>query len=279
MSFVCPLCYKSFSSNSALIYHTNHNVCTKNKIICSICNKEFTSLTGLTYHIDKQVCSKKSPQLLKKLVLKKSPADDLLDKFTQLEKKCAQLEGENKALKEHPQTINNSNQINIVVPPAFLSMDSYQKLTQLLPRLLHNALAQHPANFIKYLIQETNCNPNMPLYNSVKITNKKDIFAQVSDGHKYIYASKKSIITQLIENKKNLLEEYIDNNGDKYGKLILKKYQNYIDLLVDDKDAQKELEIEIICMLLNASEMIGSDDWSKKLLDDLKRWDTLLIDT
>ena len=139
-----------------------------------------------------------------------------------------------------------------------------------MPNLLHIALSKHPANFISYLIKETNCNPHLPLYNSIKITNKKDPFAQVSDGKKYIYIPKKTTISQLIENKREILQKYVDDNGDKYGEKILKKYQNYVDFLDDDKEAQKNLEIEIICMLLNVSDLIGSDEWSKKLLDDLK---------
>jgi hypothetical protein len=178
------------------------------------------------------------------------------------------LKGQIEALKDHPQTVNNT--VNIIVPPAFLQMDNYQHFIGHLPKLLDNALSKHPSNFISYLIRETNCNPNRPIYNSVKITNKRDIFAQISDGDKYIYASKKKIITQLIENKRQMLQQYVDDNGDKYGEKILKRYQNYIDFLDDDKEAQKELEVDIICMLLNVSEVIGSDEWSKKLLEDLK---------
>ena len=32
-----------------------------------------------------------------------------------------------------------------------------------------------------------------------------------------------------------------------------------------------ELEDDIACMLLNVSNVIGSDDWTKKLLEDLKQ--------
>ena len=61
----------------------------------------------------------------------------------------------------------------------------------------------------------------------------------------------------------------MDDNGDKYGEKILNRYQNYVDFLDDDKESLKELEVDIICMLLNVSDVIGSDEWSKKLLDDL----------
>jgi hypothetical protein len=181
------------------------------------------------------------------------------------------LKGQIKALQEHPQTVNN-NTININVPPAFLTLDNYDLLSKQLPKLLHNALSKHPNNFITYLIKETNCNPLLPLYNSIKLPNKKEPFVQVSDGKHFVYAPRKTAISQLIENKREILHKYVDYNGDKYGEKILKKYHNYINFL-DDDEAQKDLEVEITCMLLNVSDVIGSDDWSKRLLDDLKVWE------
>lgn len=234
---------------------------------CNKCHKNFTRKVNLQYHLDHNVCDKKTKITLK-FKNNNNPTDYENMTKQELLSEINQLKGENKALKENPKTINN--QINIMVPPAFLTIDNYQQMTKQLPNILHNALVKHPANFISYLIKETNCNPNLPMYNSIRVTNKKDQFVQVSNGHKYIYAPKKSIISQLIENKREILQKYVDDNGDKYGEKILKKYQNYVDFLDDDKDAQKDLEIDIICMLLNVSDIIESDEWSKKLLEDLK---------
>lgn len=269
----CELCGKIFSSPSRLTYHISNNVCQKHNKSCPSCGKVFRSKQSCQYHIENNVClnQKKTTQTSKPKLILKSKYECLTKE--ELIIKLSEMEGKYTSLKENPQTVNNTNQI-IIVPPAFLLMDNYQELTKQLPNLLHNALSQHPGNFISYLIKETNCNPNLPLYNSVKITNKKDPFAQVSDGDKFIYASKKKIITQLIENKRQILQEYVDKNGDKYGEKILKRYQNYVDFLDDDKEAQKELEVDIICMLLNVSDLIGSDEWSKKLLEDLKVWET-----
>jgi len=266
----CPNCSKIFASKGTLNYHIDHKVCLKpSKLTCEHCGKKFATKSGLIYHKEKKVCiGEDQPPQPKAMLVLKSSYDNMSKE--QLIIKISQMEGENKALKENPQTVN---QINIMVPPAFLALDNYQQLTKQLPNLLHDALSKHPANFISYLIKETNCNPELPLFNSIKITNKKDPFAQISNGNKYIYASKKKIITQLIENKRQILQEYVDNNGDKYGQKILKRYQNYVDFLDDDKEAQKELEVDIICMLLNVSDVIGSDDWSKKLLENLKAWE------
>ena len=74
--------------------------------------------------------------------------------------------------------------------------------------------------------------------------------------------------------KRDILKKYIDDNHDCYGEKLLKIYERYINYLDDNEDeAFKELEVEIVCMLLNVSDVIGSDDWSKKLLDDLKIWE------
>jgi DNA-directed RNA polymerase subunit RPC12/RpoP len=237
---------------------------------CSKCHKSFTRKTNLKYHVEHNVCDKKV-----KIVIKMKHQDtgknyDTMSR-NELVSEINQLKGENKALRDNPTTVNN--QINIVVPPAFLKVDNYKQLTDNLPGLLHNALVKHPNNFISYLIKETNCNPNLPLYNSIKVTNKKDHVIQVSDGHKYVYAPKKSIISQLIENKREILQKYVDVNGDKYGEKILKKYQNYANFLDGDKETKKDLEVDIVCMLLNVSNIIGSDEWSIKLLEDLKTWE------
>jgi hypothetical protein len=211
------------------------------------------------------------------------PTTPLAEKYGNMSKqelmlKLAETEGKYEALKDNPQTVNNDNRV-VIVPPAFLTPDTYPQWIQSMPKLLHDALSKHPNNFITYLIKETNCNPDLPLFNSVKLTNKKEPFIQISDGEKYVYAPKKEIITQLIDNKREILQRYIDDNHDRYGEKLLKIYERYITYLEDNEDeAFKELEVQIICMLLNVSEVIGSDDWSKKLLNDLKVWDTPTIE-
>jgi len=186
-----------------------------------------------------------------------------------------------KTLKENPKTVNNINNtnntnninnINIIVPPDLSKTDTFDYIQKILPNLMHNALSKHPCNFISYMIRETNCNPSRPLFNCVKITNKNNDLALVSDGTKYVNTTKSKIISQLIDNKRGILQEYVDTNGDKYMAKILNRYQSYVDALDDDKKIMKDLENDVICMLLDISAVIGKEDWSKKLLEDLNLW-------
>lgn len=257
MSYQCELCDKDFTTHQSLKYHREHNVCLKTYKKCEKCGHKFATNGMLTYHLSHHVCDQRQRI---KIVLRKEGQDYSVMSREQLIQKLSRYEGEIKALKDHPQTVN------IVVPPAFLQLDNYEQL----PNLLHEALSHHPANFISYLIKETNCNPKHPIYNSVKLTNQKSSFVQISDGKQYVYASKKQIIDQLIQNKREILQEYVDQNGEKYGQKILNRYENYLEALDSTKDIQKELELDIIVRLLNMTKIIGSDDWSCRLLEELK---------
>lgn len=262
----CPDCHHVFKSMSGYQHHMSEQVCQKRANTCETCGKHFTDKRNYVYHLEHGVCAKRTIKIPLKM---KPPITTDKQIIEQLKEENQRLKGQVEALVEHPQNINNN--INLIVPPAFLTVDNYEHLSKQLPNLLHQALSLHPTNCISYLIKETNCNPTLPIYNSIKVTNKRDDFVQISDGTKFVYAPKRKTIMDLIENKRHLLQEYVDNNGNKYGKKILRLYQEYVDLLDDaKKDTQKELELDIICMLLNLSDVIGSDDWSKKLLDDLK---------
>lgn len=149
---------------------------------------------------------------------------------------------------------NQSKSDNDITSPTVLqSIISQSTECTQSPNLLHNALSKHPDNFIVYLVKKTDCNPKLSASNSIEITNK-DPIGRVHVGEKFIFVPKKKIVTQLIENKRHMVKEYIDKNRDEYDLEILKKYHNYIDSLDNDLELQKDLEINITCMLLNISD-------------------------
>lgn len=273
--FVCPLCSKVLSSQKAFTYHIDHKSCQKiknknKKWICSGCNSQFSSRQSLKYHIDHNVCGTAHSDPAPATATAPAPidnSDSQSELIAKLQRENLELKTENRVLKEHPQTVN------IVVPPAFLSVDTYKHFIKNLPQLLHSAISEHTTKCIPYLIEQTNCNPQLPLYNSVKLTNKKDPYVQISDGKKYVFKTKKQIIKDLIENKRSLLQQYFDDHRDECGRKTIEKFERYTDYLDGNDEAQKELENEVICMLLNVSDVIGSDDWSKQLLEDLKMCD------
>ena len=266
--YLCDFCEKNFKTKQGLDYHLSNTVCQKNNYVCNACNKSFANKSGQIYHVNNKVCEK---TVKHKITLKKEY--DHMSKEEMIARMVV-LETENRVLKENPQIVNNINidkqQINILAPPAFKELDTVSTLMKLMPNLLHNALSKHPTEFIAYLIENTNCNPEFPIFNSAKITNKKDDYAKVSNGKQYVYKPRKKVIDELINNKKDILTEYIKLYGDQYSEKILNRHDNYITALADEKETLKELENEITCMLLNMKDIIGSEDWSNKLMESLK---------
>lgn len=243
----CDNCGYIFKTKAMLKYHIEKKVCCRNKKLTNVTKSENKSISE---NIKLENIKDNKNNLTNDLMCgnmttcdinnKKSlsnndnmdfinDASDLPEKYKikfkkfgdsigNLENEISFLKGKLMALEENPKNVNNieKQQINIIMPPEFLQLDTVPKLMKMVPDLLHNALSKHPTEFVSFLIKETNCNPQRPIFNCASITNKKDPFAKISDGKKFIYAPKKQVISQLIENKKSLLQEYVDKNGDKY---------------------------------------------------------------
>lgn len=261
----CPDCHKVFKSRKGLQYHTDHHVCNGgnggnggNRVdkTCHKCGKTFTDKRNFVYHLEHVQCKTQSTIADQRLI-------ELCDKVTHLEKLLEEI-------KDRPQTINaNTTKINIIVPPAFLTVDNHPNMIKHLSRVLDTAIVDHTDDCVSFLIRQTNCNPRLPLYNSIKIPNKKDSMVMISDGTKFIYDTKKRVIERLIENKHAVLQNYLDSTEKEYGRLILERYDRYVDSL-ENEETKRALESEITSMLLNISDVIGSEKWSEKLLTDLK---------
>jgi hypothetical protein len=145
-----------------------------------------------------------------------------------------------------------------------------------MPNLLHDALTKHSNRSVEYLTEQIHCNKQtFPEYTNVYIRGYKSPFAMVSNGKQFQNKPQKAIIEQIIENSISMLQDYIDNNGEKYGQKIIDKYERYRDLVETDSsdkksERRKDLEIEIAGMLLDMRSIIESQPYVKQLLDHLE---------
>ncbi len=280
MSYICESCKKEFTGASGYLYHINNKVCEKYK--CLKCDKVCSNNTTYKSHIcDKKLLPKTQIQL-KSTTIQLKPTinvDELQTNFNNLTfDEYRQICEENLTLKtqvNQPTQINIDKQIyidkcqinrqyNIIVPPAFLTMDTYENIMKLCPTALDHAVFKTPTNCIMDLIKATNCNPAHPEFNSIMITNKKDGSARVSDGKKFKLVSRQTAITQLIDNKRGLIQKHADKYPEKYGK-IAKKMENYLNILEDDEQ-YKALETEIVYELIGMKDVINTDEWTADLL-------------
>ncbi len=274
MNYKCDLCGKIFICQRGLSNHLKNKVCEKYK--CDKCGQIYANNTTYKYHLLHNVCDKKiipKTQIRLKTII---DLDKLYTNFNDLtadeyQKMCE----ENLKLKTQPTQIiqptqiyidkrQDNRQYNIIVPPAFLSMDTYENIMRLCPNAMDQAVFKNPTNCIVDLVKSTNCNPNHPEFNSVMITNKRDGSAKVSDGKKFISVSRQKTIAELIDNKRELIQRHIDAHPEKY-KLVSKRMENYLDVLEND-DSQKDLENELMYLLMDMKDVINKDQWKNDLL-------------
>ena len=192
----CKFCDKTFKTKKGQDYHLSKNVCQKEIYVCDLCKKSFANKSGKIYHINNKVCIDSTMSVpmigydLSSLVDKKVKIKLKMKKQNEyirnLETENCFLKGKIQALEENPVTQIDKQQINNIyleVPPAFLTLDTFPTLIQGRPLLDPLIL-----NWLKGGL--TGVSP-VPIFNSAQITNKKDPYAKISDGEKYIYAPKK----------------------------------------------------------------------------------------
>ena len=81
------------------------------------------------------------------------------------------------------------------------------------------------------------------------------------------------MIDQIIDEKRSIINNYIDNNGDQLGEKVLKKYEKYQERLDDNNEFHKDLELEIGALLLNMRSVIAKDEKTRMLLDKVDEGD------
>ena len=109
---------------------------------------------------------------------------------------------------------------------------------------------------------------------NVYIRNYRSPYALVSNGERFQNKPKTRIIEDLIEKARSMLQRYIDNPGGDLRQKVIKKCEDYFDLIdtTDGKKSErrKELEVEIGGMLLDMRSIIESDPCMKNMLDQLE---------
>ena len=281
----CKNCGKTFTSKGTLKYHTEHNVCMKQTNVCCHCGRKFATKLGYTYHITNQVCgfnertdSKMIPHKHEseihqkiKICLRPKPnyehmsKEELIDQLEQTHDELIQIKGKYESLKENPQNINNNN--NIIVFPSTFGKEDMDHIREKLGDILGPTIKNHPRQSIPILFNKIHNNDQLPEYHNVYISSERSNYAMVSDGKSFKYKPKKTIIDQIIEDKRSLLNRYIDDNGDQLGEKVLSKYDKYQDEIDDNSTFRKELEVEIGGLLLDMKSVIANDEKTRKLLE------------
>lgn len=261
---VCPKCGKTLCNQSRLDYHLTNNVCDKGAKDCPTCGKSFKNKRNCQYHIDQNVCGKQKIKLV--LKSKKEPDEKSRE---ELLSEIAEWKGKYNTLQENPQVVSNNNNTfnNVVVFPNAFGNEDMSHIQQKLGDILGPLIKNQTFQCIPNLFTKMHNNIQLPEYHNVYLSNERTPYAMISDGSKFNHKTKKTVIDQIIEDKRSILNDYVDNNGYQLGEKVLKKYERYQELLDTDVQFKKDLELEIGGLLLDMQSVIAGDDKTRLLLD------------
>jgi hypothetical protein len=178
------------------------------------------------------------------------------------------MEGKCEAMSTRPQIVNNVKNVNnIIVFPTEFGKENMEYVTEKLGNICENLIKCHPYKSIPHLFNMIHNNDKLPEYHNVYANSERSGYVLVSNGKSFQYCPKKTIIDQIIEDKRSILNKYVDEKGEQLGERVLKKYERYQDSIDDDPKFKKELELEIGGMLLSLKSVIANDERTRKLLD------------
>ena len=230
------------SKNEGALKITQNN----SKNICKYCDKQFSRIDNLTRHYNTCKEKKKTDEAsihMQELV------NLLNEQKLELKEKNKQI---NELIKKAGINIGTQNiQQNIKI----LAYDSTD-----LSHLTNNDYLKclRRSNFcIPHLIEKIHFNPEKPENHNIYISNLKNNYVMIYDGHKWNIKDREESIQNLIDEKEVFIEQKLEEwleNGDNYPE-IMNKFNRYLEKRENDKILNK-IKTEIKLMLFNNRNLI-----------------------
>ena len=120
------------------------------------------------------------------------------------------------------------------------------------------------------LTEAVHFNPKHPEYHNIYISNMKDKYAMMFDGNIWMLTTKEDLINQIYEDKKNYIEENLEEFIESLSESRKKALDRWLD--TDDDDAKiKEIKNNIKLLLYNSRKLVQNISISQsKTLNEIK---------
>jgi hypothetical protein len=239
--YICEYCNKIYKSNNSRINHYNlkhldeyneyKNNKKETKFNCDKCNKILSDRHSKYRH--EKICNNIENLTNEVSELKKSL--NLLLNNCKIHPKT--LQKINKQLINNGTTNNTTNTNNGIINNNIINIIKFgdENLENILSeKEMINILKQKKLS-LEESIKIVHFNDNRPEYKNIYITNLKNEFAYKFNGEKFISVYKDELITELIDNHFNYIEDTIDNYKNKISEKDFKVLQQFIDMMNDDE--------------------------------------------
>ena len=282
MSFTCDECAQNFSTKQRLQSHVLKKACKVKNFHCKYCDKSYTTETSMYRHVRNQCHVKKEEDKEKKAIydkLIKIEKDN--EKFKkqileqdisrkQLQKDNKQLKHEldamKKLIKKDPQCaiINAENVNNGPIHNGLIhNGDNYniilvgygrEDISKIDKNELLKAIQSGYDSTLK-LTEIMHFNPKHPEYHNVYIPNMKDKYAMMFDGTDWNLTMKDELINKIYDDKKNYIEENIDEFVASLSVSRKKALDRWLDT-DDNNERISKVKNEIKLLLYNRRNLI-----------------------
>lgn len=257
--FICVSCDYKTSNNSNYKKHLQ-TLKHKTKIInepkckhnCKYCDKTFKHMQSMYYHI-KYTCKKNNDEDLKELVRLMNKKMD--QQQTQLNKKDEQIEKQSKQIEKLMEKLKVPNITNNIFQNNNIQLLSYKDtdITHLTDKDYISSIKQ--VTFcVKDMIEKIHFNPHKPENMNIYISNMKDRYLMIYEDGNWTLKSKVNVLDSLYDDKEMLIEEWLDEEHNKYPEMR-DKFVQYLNNKEND-DTMNMVKDELKLMMYNMKKSI-----------------------
>ena len=218
MKYTCEKCNAKFNKKSHYEQHMNRKYScveeeekTEQNIkqrTCEYCQKVYANIQNLYRHL--HICKQKPSEVheLKQIIL-------------QLNEKIDDIK--NKPTNNITTNITNNNTINVVVNAygnedmSHITIDDYKKILQ------------KGCYSVPKLIKYVHCNSEKPENINIYIKNYKDDYILTFDGTDWNMEKKDDVFVNIIENRKNFLENKFEDYYDELSKPAKSTFKKFLE--------------------------------------------------
>lgn len=115
------------------------------------------------------------------------------------------------------------------------------------------------------LTEAMHFNPKYPENHNVYISNMRDKYAMIFDGNKWELTMKEDLINLIYDDRKNYIEENLDDFVDSLSVSIKKALDRWLEM-ADDDNAVSKIKEELKLLLYNKKDIVINDTNEKKKL-------------
>ena len=235
--------YNSPQNIHYLSEDNDENDINESQLTCEYCNKRFSRIDNYNRHVSSRCKIKKKRDQDEKYMLEtlKNEKERMIQ-MHEKEKEEFRKHIEKLLDKVGTTNITNTNCGNTQTNNVQLNNFGQEDLTMLTDKYM-NKMVAYPYSAIPKMIKKIHFNDQYPANRNIRMLNKKDNKLQIRNNGEWQYVNKKETLQLLIEDKNYQLENYYENNKEKFDATKQDRFENFQNQVnIEDKKATDSIK-------------------------------------